>query len=550
MKGPETRTLRLPAPSPTFWRAAASPRVLPIPRSPASKALPAIPALRGKEKEEKRGGALDWCAGSGSGSGGLVGGGTTVRVGSSLAMRSGFLGRAAAALSGMLGGPASPLGRLLASAAGRWIMGAFLLVWGALILAAAAKFLGREAVTDVPVLLDGPAPAMVAATAPASGSLDYVAAANRGEILWAGATKPAQPGEAKDALGKEPPQAPAAEEKKAEEPPPFKMPTVRELMGRGLDRDGFAKRFSGDTGRLQAGAFGAPAIKDAAGFALRKTFAGPGLPSPQRGRLGDLQRARRALGATRLGSMRGRTSRAMGQLKLADSLSALGAASASDQGAHALASGAFDQSKPIGGELAGLPGGTGVVVPPGSGAPGAAPGAPDLPPGANLTPYQGQLNNANGLGDMSAMLKKLGEMLLAIGGMLLAVGLALVAAGTALLAAPPPMNLIGAALIGAGGALAAVGGGLMSAGEQALQRSQDMANQAQNQGNGIAQQYGQTDQGNIVNQCAQQAAATGTPVEACAATNPAQNQQAHHGVQEAVAAEGNAGFALAPAEGR
>lgn len=522
------------------------------PRRPAAAApLPDIPALRGKEKkEERKGAAAPWYLGSGPGVGGLYGG-ASVRVGSSLAARSGLLGRLCAALSRAYGGPATSLGRLFASAAGRWLVGAGLAASTFLLLAAGARFFGWDRAAPppaAPAFAEAPV-ASVRIPKGSDRSLSILAAANKGEV----ADAPAQTAE-KPAAAQGVPVAPAPEPEAPldmEDPPVLGAvkPVLRPVAW-GRSREGFG--MAGEVSRVQAGAAGGfAALGNRGGPAFPPLGAPPGaaFERTKSGRLGGLQRARQALAARRLGGLRGSSARAIGQLKLANALSMLGAASDSDQLARAMAGDAFDQKKTAGGELAGVMGGTGVVDPLGSGAPdvGVTPGTPDVPPGVNVTPYQGQVDNARGLGEQAAALKNQGMMLLMMGGMLLMIGLALMAAGAAMMAAPPPMNLIGIALMAAGAALAAAGGSMISQGKQMLEQAQQMAQQAKNQGKGIEQQYGQPEQGGIVGQCAQQAADTGVPVDGCTAKNPAGNRQAHGNVHQAVEDEANAGFTLKPA---
>ncbi|TPW17828.1 MAG: hypothetical protein FD126_3567, partial [Elusimicrobia bacterium] len=282
-----------------------------------------------------------------------------------------------------------------------------------------------------------------------------------------------------------------------------------------------------------AGSFGAFGNSGGAAGGAARSKGGIGLEPSKAGKVRGLQRARRALGTRRLARPNGRSSRAMGQLKLANALSMLGATSPSEQTARFMAGDAFDQSPNGGKGVVGLTGG--MLDPLGSGAPdlGVRPGVPDVPLGVNVTPYQNQIDNARGMGDQAAGLKNAGmEMLM--------MGLALMAAGAALMAMPPPANAAGIALMAAGAAMMAMGMGM-------LQKAQDMAQQAKDKGKGIEQQYGQPEQGTIVGQCAQQAANTGVAVDGCAARNPDGNEATHVEVRKATEEEGQAGFKLTPA---
>lgn len=506
-------------------------------------APPVIPVLREKEKEKKRGAVMPWVGGPGPGVGVLSGGGVAVRVGSSLAMRTGLLSRLCAALSRLLGGPGSLLGDLFASGAGRWLVGAALSATALLLIAAAARLLGPEAEAPPVVALPMAEPPSggVRAEARSDRSLDYVVAPHREDAPQAGARTVEAAVIPKDALIEPAPELEGTqvvdEGPRSARPRPTLSP-----MGWGRSREGFGMA-GGAGGDGARGSLGGPSLS------TMKLSGDAGLQGPKSGKLRGLERARRALSARRVGTMRGRTTRAMGQLKLANAMSMLGAGSPSDQNARSLAGDAFDQTKSIGGGLVGITAGSGIVDPLGNGAPdlGVTPGAPDLPPGVNVTPYQGQVDNARGLGDQAAALKKMGEMLLKMGAMLMMMGIALMAAGAALMAMPPPANAAGIALMAAGAALLAAGGAMMSAGMGMLAKAQQAAQQAKDQGKGIEQQYGQPEQGKIVGQCAQQSANTGVAVDACQARNPEGNEKEHANVKKAVADEGNAGFEFRPA---
>ncbi len=463
-----------------------------------------IPVLKEKE-EEKKGAGAPWYSGSGSGAGGLVGGQGVARVGGSMVSR-GFLARLAAGISNALGGSGTFLGGLFASAAGQWLVAAGLAAWGALMLAAAGKLMGGwgAAGTAAPGApsLAGMSPSGIVIDAPKDRSLGYLAGANKGEILWDSAKGPAKE-KVNDAAA--PAEEKAPEAAKKDEPPPFTMPDVSQVMGAkgGLNADGFVKKMTSDVSQLHAGGAGAaPQIKDAGGFALKKTFDPKG---SSRGSLGGMSKARRALSSSRLQKTQGRASRAMGQAKLANNMSLGGRNAETDSAARTYAADAFDQGKSIGGNLTGI-GGDGMVVPPGNGAPdGVSNSVPDVGPGVNQTPYQNQVDNAKNAGDQAAALKNLGMMMLAIGAMLCALGMALMGNHTTF--------PIGYMLLGAGMALIAMG-------MMMLMMSGKQADAAKGQGKNIDNQYGQKDQGQIVDTCADQAANNGTKTDNCKAQAP------------------------------
>lgn len=478
---------------------------------------PDIPVLKEKE-EEKKGAGAPWYAGSGSGAPGLVAGQSVGRVGASMAARSGFLSRLAASMSNAFGGPTTFLGGLFAGTMGKFLVGAGIAAWAGLMLAAGARLTGGWGGSPMPTAgpsLAGVGGSGIVIDAPKDRSLGYLAGANSGEILWDQGKKPAAEAP-KDAAAPEAAEAPVPEEAKPETPA-FEMPDVSKVMGQGLNREGFVKKMTNDVSQLSGG--GGPRLKDAGGFALKKSFAETKLPPSSRGKLGGMSKAKRALTSSRLSNMRGRSSRAVGQLKLAKGMSAAGANAMTASEAKTFSADAFDQGKSIGGNLAGIDG-DGIVVPPGSGV--QDPGVPDLPPGTNVTPYQSDIDAAKGKGDQAAALKQLGMMMLAIGAALVAMGLALMGNHTTF--------PIGWALLGAGLALIAMG-------MMMLGMSANMASQAKNDGKKIADQSGQKDQGDIVDQCADQATNQGTKVDNCSAQKPDQVANPNTNVKEAVEAE-------------
>ncbi|MDE2293173.1 MAG: hypothetical protein KGL53_13915 [Elusimicrobia bacterium] len=502
---------------------------------------PEIPKLKEKE-EERKGAGVPWYSGSGSATSELIGGGgeEVARVGSSLATRGSLLGRMAAALSNALGGDATFLGGLFASSAGRWLVLSGLVAWGGLLVGAGAKLMGgwghANAAAQLPDL-SGVGPSGIMIKNPADRSLNYVASANQGEIRWdQGKDAVKKADGAKDA---KPVDAPKDDQPKADpktdQPPPFQMPDVSQLMGKGLNRQGFIHPLTSDMSQLAGGGGlgGMPRIKNASGFKLTKTFSNL---RPKTSQLGAMRRANRALSASHMHNLAGSSSRAAGQLKLANRMSTLGTTAGTDQSAHAYAANAFDQGQTIGGNLGNVAGGDGIVVPPGNGAPttaGLNAGTPDqvpsVGPGTNATPYQSQLDAAKSMGNQAAAMKSMGDMMLMI-------GLALIAAGAALMGNHTTIP-IGVALMAAGAAM-------MAMGMMMLGMSAKMAGQAQNQGNNINQQYGQQDQGNIVNSCAQQATQNGTTADNCKSTNPGANQDSHTNVHQAVQDETNANYKL------
>jgi len=503
---------------------------------------PDIPELKKKEKERKGGAGLGYSGASGGNPGiALNMGAGGARVGSSLISQPGFLGtgKIAALLSNAFGGPATFLGGMFAGKLGAFVVLGGLVAWGGVMTAAGLKLSGIKlgfgtgstettqayvpgAVSDAGIIIDKPK----------AGSLGYLANANQGEILWDKEHPMAPKDDDEDIID--------APEGDAMRTPQFEIPDVSALTEEvkkkvGLDREGFVKKLSKGTGGGVAR--GARLKNGTAGFNLKsgglttKTFTPRGTKT---GRSSALARARSKLGVRKLSTDNGKSNRAAGQLKLARNMSATGAAAAPDSTARAFATDAFDQGRTIGGELSGVMEGTGIVVPPGNGAPGAgvtnngveplAP-PPNVGPGENVTPYQGNLDRARNLDNQAGQNKMMGMMMLALGAVLIAIGMSLL--GTV-----PP---IGAALIGMGAAL--VGMGMMM-----LMMSQQQGQQAQGQGQEIREDYGQEDQGGVIDDCADQAVGSGTKAADCnpSTTTADFNQQINaNNVQQAVEVEYN-----------
>jgi hypothetical protein len=212
--------------------------------------------------------------------------------------------------------------------------------------------------------------------------------------------------------------------------------------------------------------------------------------SEARGKSSGLRRGRSARGKSL--STRGiRANRAMGQLKFAGRQSNAAANAGSAGAAAAAAGGAFEGAKTEGGELGGPAGAIGedmpTVQPPGSGAPSGGGGGanacpsnwtqvegggcepPDLE-GTNVTPYQGLVDNAKGMSEQAEKLKTM--------------AIALMILGAALLAAWPWGTLIGVILLALGAMMYSM--------------AKSMSSQAENMGRQISNQYGQEEQGKII----------------------------------------------------
>lgn len=496
----------------------------PPPHSLAS--TPEIPTLKEKKKE-KKGAGVPWYAGSGAGGpGGMIGGGVA-RVGGGMAGNWGLLGsqRIAMALANVFG-RSTLLGGMFAGKMGASLVLGGMVGWGGLLAMAGMKLGGfgtQTAAGNGSLALSGAGASGIVIDAPKDRSLDYLSHANQGEIVW-DKENPMAPKDAPNEEEVESPEAAAQEEQ-----PAFEMPDVAGLMGgkgaedaKGKLKDGFAKKLTSDMSQLRGGGGAVNGQLQSKNFNLKKSIGNtPGFS--QKGNLKKFDRKMTAARGKGMSTLKGKSDRAMGQLKLARTMSrtAIGAA---DQGAKAFSADAFDQGKTIGGELQGIEG-DGIIVPPGNGAPdGIASGAPDVGTGVNATPYQGAADAAKSQSDSAQNMK--------------ATSLALIAAGTALLLAATqagfPANII----------LAAIGGALMAAGAMMAMMAGKMGDNAKKQGDTIEDSYGQKDQGKIVDECADQASQNNVKTANCSASNPSGNQESHQNVHEAVETESNADFTL------
>ncbi|MFH1726768.1 MAG: hypothetical protein ABII00_19335 [Elusimicrobiota bacterium] len=498
---------------------------------------PDIPELKKKEKERK-GAGVPWYAGSGAGVSGA-------RVGGSVAARSGLFGtgKIATTLSNFFG-PTSALGGLFASKLGPILVFGGLLGWGGLMALAGLKLMGggvAPAQVKVTAALPGVGSSGIIIDRARNKSLGLLTGANQGEIVW----DKKHPQAPKDSPKDEPVEV--EEEAPAEpEVPAFEMPDVSQVMGqRGLNREGFVKKLSKGTGQMGAGTGGR--LKEGmSGFNLKKSFGSvkSNLKAPRK--LQAFSRSKSSLGARKMSTLRGRSSRAMGQLKLARRMSTSGAATAADGQAKQFSADAFEQGATIGGSLDGVDQGSGIVMPPGSGAPSPSgsgsgtadeePTVPEVGIGENVTPYQDQLDSAQDMGNMAAGLKK-GAMAM------IALGMALVAIGLIIMYSCGWTGIgmkIGLALVMSGTMMLAMGAAMLA-------MAGKMAGQAKDQGQQIEDEYGQEEQGDIVDECSDQAVADGTAPANCTPSTQPEVQKSND-VHTAVEEESNATYELAPEE--
>ncbi|MBI5244972.1 MAG: hypothetical protein HY922_15005 [Elusimicrobia bacterium] len=496
---------------------------------------PAIPSLKRKEEEKKGGGG--WLSGSTPGASGIAV--RAAHVGAGAARGAGILGSRAiaAALSKALGGPGTLFGALFASKFGSSVALAALFSWAGLMSLAAFSMLGGEnAPAAVRSMLSlGMGESGILIDKPKDGALDLLAKANEGELAW----DQSQQKDFQQEAAKEEPKADAAKEpeKAPEGLADPASPDVNALPG-GL-ADGFSQKLSKSFGGGGAGALalGGPekGLKSGTGGFNLKTGFGTVQRNGPKGKMAAFGRSRSALSAKKISTLRGRSSRAMGQLKLARTMSNAGAASTPDTQARQYSADAFDQRASVGAQMAEVEPG-GVVVPPsapgGAGTPPVDDSVPDAPPvntPENATPYQPNLDAAKGMGQMAGMLKLMSMMLLAIGAVLIGIGIKLMG--------NPLTSFIGAVILAMGLALVAMGMMMLMAAGQ-------MADAAKGMGDQISDQYGQEDQGQIVNECSDQALADGTAPANCRPATQPVKQHPNPSLKQDIENERNATYEL------
>lgn len=231
---------------------------------------------------------------------------------------------------------------------------------------------------------------------------------------------------------------------------------------------------------------------------------------------------RRSAASRRLTALRARSTRAMGQLKFARAASESARAFADAEPARQFAANAFDQNVASAGPSSGAIGLTGgeTAGPLGTGAPDLT--QPSVGPGVNKTPYQDKVDGAK-KDNKAAMMMTL------IGLMLLAAGAAAMMLGKKLMAAPDP------ATKAMGASLLKLGKGLLVAGAAMLLMGLMQAKKAKEKGRQVAEEYGQPEQGAIIDGCADEAT---RPVEC----SPRRLTQPPTPVREAVALERQSAF--------
>ncbi|MFA6029216.1 MAG: hypothetical protein WC969_05120 [Elusimicrobiota bacterium] len=427
---------------------------------------PIIPDLKKKDEEEKKRGA-GWFSRAG-------GSGATVRTGSSL-LRSpssllGSLERVAQSMARSIG-LGNPLGRLLMSKAGAWLVLAAACAPAALFLV--AGILGTPDTTGrygSSSPLSAPLSSGRIHSGRAGAGLDMVANANKG-MYDEGASPSVD--------------APAASAPAAESPAPAE-PAVPETPAApaapaGLSHEGFAQKLAGAVGGGGGGGghYSAPAgqLKDKGiemklGNSFKSPLAGGG-------KLSSLSRAGRVPANNRLSAVRGKSNKAMGQLKLADNLSRAGAKAGGDSSKQ-YAADAFDQQRSQGAATDGGGLNTGAVTTPSSGGAADVTDTPSVGAGQNVTPYQDKVDSAKSSSNMALILTLIGAALIALGYYLYSQAETL-------------------------GISAAIGAVVMALGAMMVLMGLLSANAAKQKGEEIKDKYGQEAQGEVIDECADQA---------------------------------------------
>ena len=484
---------------------------MPIPETVKTEA-PSIPQLKKDDDRERRGAGFIW-TGSGASS-----------IGSEFfgASQSGILGmgRIAAALGRIFGGSSTVVGRLLLSKIGSWLVLGGITASFVGAMAAGAWLMTRvfpapQNSAYAPPTLDGISDSIRVQRGGSGGPNVRTTAGARyddGGVLRAAPVPPnteetASP--VKDAIAPTPVQP----------QPPATDALLDQAKKSGLDMNAL-KGLSAGAGGAGTSA-GVPNLQKQTlasnDFQLKKNF----VPASNFVQLKNLTPfdQRRPLVSTREAVQNAKSQRAMGQLKFARDLSSAGTTAGGQEAGKSFSTDAFEQGKTSGGDVGGLSAGD-TIAPPGDGAPDLT---KDL--GTNVTPYQNQVDQAQQNDGSAAALK--------------IAGIAAIAAGLALLMMAMKL-LSDPATAQQGMMLAMAGIALILAGIAMLMMADKLGKQAKNQGNNIANQYGQQQQGQTINNCSSQAVNNGTSPQNCSTTffMPGNN------VQSSVATESNSTYSL------
>jgi hypothetical protein len=481
-----------------------------------------IPDLKKKEKERKKGGAAWSGARGGPGSFSGATGGTVARAAASAAL--------GAAEAGEVGGAGGFLSGLFASFS-EWLaaLGATLL--GKVAIAAAALLIMAGMGALAYALLHGgangaggfnPALGDISSSMKIHSGDGDMLSSSHGELRFdplnpQNAAGPAKPDATAD---KKPDDKTAAGA--AEANPDDKPWLAKDQLAHNLNGAKLSTSLGGD--------FGGKNIFGGNTFGSGQKFNGGApmnLPKGQKGSLAAMQAKSTRGTSNGMDTMRAHSGNAFAQLRMSKGMSAVGAGTPSAEGAASAANGAFDQQGVTGGTLntIGGPGiGDGAVTPPGGGGAGApdttVPTAPSTPPSTIGDPgLQNNMNQIQSMASTAGQLEKEGMMMVIMGIALMAVGVALMAIWG--------MEAIGAAIL-------AIGAMIMGMGFMMEQMASMMAQMANQLGQMVSQVVGPY-QGQIVNQCTQQALAGSSSCDSStsvATQNQVQSQDASQQAQQ------------------
>ncbi|MBI3548446.1 MAG: hypothetical protein HY078_05270 [Elusimicrobia bacterium] len=448
--------------------------------SESGVATPDLPEFKKKE-DERKGSGVPFIARS-SGSVNVVG-----TMGRSAGSGSGFLGssRLAAILSEAFGGPSSLIGSMFASKYGS-LLAIVVAISAAVGFIAAGMLLhdamnGKAAPQPEPQTFDAPA-APVKATSPARtrGTPSGLFYLSKDELTKAAADLiPA-------AEMTDDKKAPAEAKEKAPAPAAPQAPAAAQQQLRKLNAN-FKELSTGGS----AGSRLVSALQNAV----------PKLETSNKitggGKLAALQPPAQKRQAGAASVQRGSSHRAMGQLKLARTMSTSAATTTGSDAARTYAADAFDQRKTLGGAALSNAG-SDPIVPPGAGLP--AGGGSGISVGQNQTPYQNDVNDAQNQGNKAKNDKTLAMVLLGIGALLLMLGM--------MMMQNPATQEMGTMLL-------MMGIMMLIAGAIAMANANKAKNNAQQKAQQVGDQKGQKEQGKALNDCIDQAWEQGKNMEDC-----------------------------------
>ncbi len=464
-----------------------------------------IPDLKRKEKERKKAGAA-WSGARGAGPGfkGATGG---VGAGAGLSADGGV---------GIGAGLWGNLARMLAGASSTLLGKAALLVV-ALLVSAGAGMLGRSLLGGSNAGLGAPNLGGISDSMRVRGPRgNRLGVASNGEVRF----DPLKPDAGQSTAVNDAAKTPVVAEPAVPAAVPEALPTKSgspfgEKMGGGNwgPQNSLAHNLSGAklSGSL-GGQFGGKNIFSGSGDAKPRFSQGLAKVNPakvgnNKGTLSGIATKRPSYMAAARTTSQARSSRALGQLKLAKGMSMLGVQAGTAEGASRSAAAAFDQQKTSGGEMIGptMPGEK-VAPVSNTGAPDLTmPTAPDAPTGGALDPgLQNSLGQIGNMADQARQMQQQGTTMLLLGAALIALGIYMLHAGWASFGITAA---IGAMLIALGAVFVGMGNSMKNS-------AKSMADMAKASGAALSAQIGNQQQGKVINNCTDQALA-GTAVKDC-----------------------------------